>query len=136
MTITEALRAYLIANTTLVGSRIYPKTLPSGATFPAQVYHIIPGGEKVHSMGDDSGLTRTLIQLDHWSEDYSEAEEAAGETKSALRNYVEGDPTQLMGGVGGVWVQAVLIDDENDDYFPEAKLYVYRVMITVWYMDT
>lgn len=135
MTITEALRAHLINNTTLVGSRIYPKTIPQGATMPIQVYHVIPGGEKVHSMGDDSGLTKILIQLDHWSEDYSAAEVAAAETKTALRNYSKGDPTQLMGNAGGVWVQTVLIDDENDDFFPETKLYVYRVFISIWYMD-
>lgn len=48
----------------VVGTRIYPQTLPELPVLPAVVFTMIPGGSVVRGHGEQAGLFRPTVQFD------------------------------------------------------------------------
>lgn len=140
MTIEEAIRTYLggvSAVTALVGSgtsaRIYPQVLPQSPTYPAVVYFVV-SNPVVESHGGNSALAHPRFQIDCWSPDYIQAKTVAMEIRRALQGF-----KGLMGGVGGVEVDAINFEDGSagrDVFDDELQLHGVQMDCIVWHDDT
>lgn len=102
----------------LLGERMYPVTLPQGATLPAVTYSLISGTTEGDSQ-DGPGVSRRRYQFDCWAETYS----AATVVATALATAVSG--TSRIG-------QASFIDNEVDSYEPETQRWRRIVDVMVW----
>lgn len=102
----------------LVGERMYPQTLPQGATLPAVTYSLISGTTEGDSQ-DGPGVSRQRYQFDCWATTYS----AATTLAKALTAAVSG--TQRIG-------QASFVDNEVDGYEAETQRFRRIVDVMVW----
>lgn len=134
MLLEEGLQSYLsgVAGVAaLVGARIYPVALPQEGPYPAVTYERT-GGEVIHAMGQDPGLSSAAMQLTCWGATYSSAKASAAAVRAALQNQLN----VTWGGESGVVVQAAFVEGEKDDgYEPEARLYAVSVACLVWYKE-
>lgn len=132
MHIEEAIYSYLSTYaglTALTSTRIYPGALPQKCTLPAIVYSRI-STPRVHTMGNDPGLASPKFQFDIWAETLLSALGVKAQLKKALQDY-----SGTMGGAGGVTVQAILLDDERQDYEPETKLHNIQMDFIIWHLE-
>ena len=123
MYIEEALVSHIKANGI---SRIYPLVLPQKATFPALTYQKI-AGEYEHSMGGDSGFAYPDYQFVCYAKSYAQAKETADILRKCLQN--------LSAVINGVNIQAVLIENEIDDYEEQTELYSVLLEFRIFYND-
>lgn len=123
MYIEEALISHIKANGI---SRIYPLVLPQKVTYPAVTYQKI-AGEWEHSMGGDSGFTSPDYQFNIYAKSYAEAKDTAKTLRLVLQN--------LSAEIGGMYIQAVLIENEFDDYEQETELYSVLIEFRIFYKD-
>lgn len=124
MTIEQAIYNYLTAAPRSL--TVYPVRLPQDPPLPAVTYtrvatpmiRTIRGG-KVYN---------PVFQFDCWAASYAGAKGLAASVRDALDGF-----SGLMGGVGGVQVQAIYINSEMDDF--EATPGIYRVIVeaTIWH---
>jgi hypothetical protein len=138
-----ALKTFLsqsVAVTALLGSssaiRIYPLVLPQVPVWPCATYQRISGVRDRATLGP-TGTTYARIQFDVWAADtkadgggYLAAKNAA----DAMRKHLDGF-RGLMGSstVGQIFVQAVEIENDRDDYEPDARLYRVGFDVTLWF---
>ena len=54
--------------------------------------------------------------------------------KAALKTALQ-DYSGVMGGAGGVTVQAVILDDEQSYYDPDTKLYSIQMDFIIWHLE-
>jgi hypothetical protein len=105
-----------------VGDRVYPLTLPQGATLPAVVYQLVGGEGPLHSHGDahsgdgaGASFQRSRIQIACWAESARAAELLATEVK------------QVVDGFTGTWgpvpIASALVDTSIDDWRPDVGRY-------------
>jgi len=123
MYIEEALVSHIKANGI---SRIYPLVLPQKATFPAVTYQKIAGTFE-HSMGGDSGFAYPDYQFVCYAKTYTEVKETAKILRLLLQN--------LSAVIGEINIQAVLIENEIDDYEYETELYSVLLEFRIFYTD-
>lgn len=112
MTLNEAIKAYLSSYsglTSLVGKRVYPDTIRQDPKYPAIEYSRI-STDRVHAFCKDTGLTAAVFQFTITAQKRSDCEAVANQLRYALQDY-----SGVMGGVGGVTINAVLIVSEMDD---------------------
>lgn len=102
----------------LVGERMYPQTLPQGATLPAVTYSLISGTTEGDSQ-DGPGVSRRRYQFDCWGATYSDATAVA----TALTTAVSG--TRRIG-------QASFVDNEVDGFEAETQRWRRIVDVMVW----
>ena len=102
----------------LIGERLYPVTLPQGATLPAMTYQVISGATEGDSQSG-AGIPRRRYQFDCWGATYSDAVAVA----LALLTAVNG--TSRIG-------QASFLDNEVDSYEPETQRWRRIVDVMVW----
>lgn len=117
----QEMRLVLLAQpalSALIGERLYPLTLPQGATMPAMTYAVISGNTPGTHSGP--GLSRRRYQFDCWGTTYSSADAVA----TALSDAV----SSKRGVIG----QASLLDNEVDQYDPETKRYRRIVDVMVY----
>lgn len=117
---------------TIVTDRIYPSLLPQKPTLPAIVFQRI-ATQYSHSMGGDSGFVSAVYQFDCYAKSYSEVKKTSREMRIALQNF-----TGKMGESPeqpGIMVQAVLVDNEMDDYEEQTKLYRITMDFTFQYEE-
>lgn len=127
--IESGLRSYLINHPSvgsLVGTRVYPLTLPQGVVLPAITYQQI-SGPREQAYDGPSALAHPRFQLDCWAETYGEAVGLARAVRQALDGY--------QGLMGGVAVRDVVIDNELDGYEPETALWRRTIDVIVWHED-
>lgn len=116
--------------TALVGGssspRIYPNVVPQDAGLPAIAYQRISSRRRaVH--GAQASVARPRVQLTLVAASYSEVKGLAGAVRAALGGYV--------GTAGGVGVQAVLPDDETDEFGSSNGLHVVRQDWMIWHKE-
>jgi hypothetical protein len=102
--------------------RLYPLTLPEGATLPAHVYQVVSDDPLLtHSSAQDHPLytgsryEQTRVQFSTWAGTYDDADQASNELRTAI--------TGARGIWGDVSVESVLPLLSLDDYEPETGLY-------------
>jgi hypothetical protein len=104
----------------LVGTRVYPATLPKDPTLPAVVYHFV-GGNNAPTMGT-SGKQRSRLQINCYGETYSDA--------ITLRKAV----VQTLAGYSGADFQSQILNATGSDGFDAQLLqYVAICEVYVWF---
>lgn len=111
----ESLFAYLVAQSTSAGSRIYPVRLVN-STMPAVTYQRLPLGEVVGSHSGATGQSFAVFQLTAWGSTYAEAKTLADELKRAL----------------AFRFGAMVTADDYDQFDPEAGLYQTIIEVKLW----
>jgi predicted PurR-regulated permease PerM len=132
MFIEEALHTYLKVYSglsALISTRVYPLTVPQSGTLPALAYQSI-STERVHAFQQDTGFASKVMQISSWGATLSSAKAVAAQARAALQNF-----SGTMGGIGGVTVNAVLIESEMDDYDEASKSYVVHQEYEIWYQE-
>jgi hypothetical protein len=120
--INQALVAELKGANTDAGDEIYPAPLPATATLPAVTYQRISRVPDYVYAGDndhgDSGGNESRWQLDLWGKTKVSVEDLAEQVKAHLSGF-----WGVMGGVDGVTVGWVFMENEMDDFDPEPGRY-------------
>ena len=132
MTIETAITRHLTENAGLagvLGGRVYPKRMPQNPTYPTIVYHRISGARE-HSHDGSSGLAHPRFQLDLWAKTHIAAKDLAEKVRAALDGY-----KGVMGGVGGVDVNGVFLEDDDDGYDDDLQVYWWRMDFTLWHSE-
>lgn len=93
-----------------VGSRIYPQSLPQGASFPALTYYRT-SHQSLKSLAGLSGLSQARVSVDCWALNYTDAH--------ALADAIRGNKTNpgldgYRGTVGGVRIQSCFCTNQMD----------------------
>ena len=121
MTLGDGLYAHL-SSVLSVGDRVYPLTLPQGATLPAVVYQLVGGEGPLHSHGDahdgdgaGASFQRSRVQLGCWAESARAAELLAAEVEAAVDGF--------SGAWGSVPIASALVDTAIDDWRPDVGRY-------------
>lgn len=124
--IEDKLVSYLLANSAVnavFAGRIYPMLIPDeNDALPAIVYQLIDT-ERDYSHSGESNLREARLQVTAWATKYKTAK-TSGKTLA--------DALQAWKGVqGAITIETVFIDDENDLYDSDAKLYGLAIDILV-----
>lgn len=115
--------------TALVGTQIYPIVIPQGKTPPMVTFQKI-NGPRVHAMQQDAGMAYPRFQVSCWGMTYKSAKDVAAQVRAALQDF-----KGTMGGVGGVVVSGVFIEDENDLYEPGTQVYHVALDFIIWHLE-
>jgi hypothetical protein len=113
------LRAAMIAApavTALVGQRIAAGILPEGELRPYVTYALVTG-ERIPSMTDSGLMRHARMQVNCWSQSYSEAKQIALAVQSAIE--------------ASALFEVVFIGDQ-DLYDPETNLFYMVLDYSVW----
>lgn len=124
MTIEEGLYDYLSTNvgvSAIVGTRVYPGTLPQNWTKPAISYQRV-SGVRFRNLAGPAGRATPRIQIDCWAESYSGARTLAEAVRSAMDGYA--------GLMGTTTVGSVVLESDIDFYEPDTD--IYRVSMDFW----
>ena len=81
-------------------------------------------------MGTDPGLASPRFQFTIYDTNHKNMLDVKAQIKAALQDY-----SGVMGGAGGVTVQAVILDDENAGYDAETKQYYTDVDYIIWHLE-
>jgi len=134
MILEEALFSHLSGYaglTALVGTRIYLGKAPEGAEKPYVVFQQV-SGPRIHAMGSDPTISQPRYQFTAWAQTLLGAKTVSVQVIAALKNY----KNQLMGGANGVYIQAVLLEnDGTDTYDPDTKLSGNITEFIIWYEE-
>lgn len=101
--------------TALVGTRVYPVTLPQTPVLPAISYQRVSNTEQ----NGTSTLRTTRYQVDCWAVSYSAVQGLAAAVKTALEEWTSGSSVKMTEVI-----------NEIDDYEPDSGLY--RVSIDMY----
>ena len=122
--IEHAVAEYLKTEATVtayVGDHVYFVKAPARAVRDVLPYITVSKVSHLpsHSMGGDSGWINARIQIAAHSKDYMTGKLIIRAIRNLFKDYIEGNPTVLMGGVS--WVQGINVDTETDlfDYDSE-----------------
>ena len=132
MLIEQALYTYLSTYaglTALIGTRIYPNTIPQNGTLPAVAYTKV-SGYRYHSLGGDTGEASPVYQFSVFGSSYSSVKAVTEKIRDALQNY-----TGLMGGASGVTVKAVLMMSQSDGYDQDVNEYYDITEYQIFYKE-
>lgn len=110
----------------LVSTRIYPLALPQNGTYPAVTYFRV-SSPRIRTFGTNLGAS-TRLQVSCWARSYLAAKGVADQVIAALDGF-----SGTLGGVGGVPVLALDLDNETDIYEPETGLYHVPLDFTIWH---
>jgi hypothetical protein len=132
--IEEALYSVLAADETvsgLVGTRIYPLSIPDNAAMPAVVYQRISGAALLTMDGAHS-MTHARFQLNCWSDEYGETRDLSDAVRQCLDGY--------SGDVGNVSVLGVFVEGEIDlgEIVPDvetSKRHAKALDFFMWYRE-
>lgn len=127
-TIEESQYAYLVAQSTAAGARIYPNVIPQDATLPAIAYQRI-SGPRVMKHSGASGLTFARMQYSCTAASYSAAKALLHQVRAALNGY-----TGTM-GTGGVKVEHCVVKNEVDGYNEVSDKAVARLDVQFLYIE-
>jgi hypothetical protein len=120
----------LLAGNTAAECKVYPQSIPQGTPLPAiRVYQ--SGGGPLYADDGETGLFNPRVITEVYAKDYGAAKDLARQCRGVLSGY--------HGTLNGVDVQAIFLDDEQDDREggSNAAEYVYIVSQTyqIWHGD-
>ena len=127
LTIDDAVYSYFSAVagvTAVIGDRIYPTTLPLGATLPAIVYHQI-SGPREYPLGSSAGPVHARIQFDAYGTTAKAAKQAVDAIEAALSGFA--------GSYSGLTVHGAWVDNELTNYDAVPLVYHRLLDVTVLY---
>jgi len=134
MSLAGGLYTYLKAQTAItdvVGSRIHPLVLPQSPTYPAITYSIDGLSQRTTLDGVQQGIVRADIQIDAWADEgtggHKQAHDLAVLILAALKN--------LKGSMGGVTVQSLTRDNQDDFYENTVDAYRNSISFTCWHTE-
>lgn len=111
----------------LIGTRVYPVTIPQNPVFPVITYQRISRLD-VASQDGPSALARGRIQVDVWAKTYDQAAAVGAAVRRRLNGYrgpVEGQED----------VQGIRLETNRDEYDPEALLFRHSADFYVWHEE-
>ncbi len=117
MTISQALRAFLLARPSivaLVGARIYPQILPQKPTYPAITY-AQASGVRLRILEGPAGRARPRISINSWADTHETMDAVADAVRAALDGYA--------GPMGDLNVGSVVLDNEFETFEEEARMH-------------
>jgi hypothetical protein len=117
MTISEALRAFLLAQPSiaaLVGTRIYPQVLPQKPAYPAITYAQV-SGIRVRGLDGPTGRARPRIAVNSWGASHREMDAVASAVRAALDGYA--------GPMGDLVVDSAVLDNEIEFFEEDAGVH-------------
>jgi hypothetical protein len=106
----------------LVGTRVYPVTLPQTVTLPAVSYLRVLA-QHSHTYEGPCDLARARIQIDAWAAAYGQAKAVAEAIRHALAHFQDAT------------VQAALATTERDLYEPDVRTYRVSSDWFVWFSE-
>lgn len=102
----------------LVGSRIYPLTMPQDATLPCVTYQRV-SGIRHSAMGQDTGLATVRLSFSCWAATYASAKAVAKQLRLALQRCA----STIGSGANTATGVASFIETDIDDYEPDTGYY-------------
>ncbi len=132
MIIEDALYSYLSTYpglTALISDRVYPLKRPQKIKSPALTYQKI-SCPRLHTFGNDPGMATPRFQFSCFAEDYNTVKNIAEQVRFALQDY-----SGTMGGVDGVIVGAVNLEDEVDLYEEDAEIFRVDLDFIIWHKE-
>ncbi|QQS08676.1 MAG: DUF3168 domain-containing protein [Phycisphaerales bacterium] len=129
MTIEAELFQFLTTNAALSGllaDRLYPKQLPQNPIYPAIVYHRISGARD-YSHDGSGNRAEPRFQFDCYDRTHVGAKALAEGLRLALSGY--------RGPMGTVDVQSAFLEDDDDGYDDDMKVYWYRMDFAIAHVE-
>ena len=110
--------------TSLIGTRIYPRTLPQRHTLPALTYRLVSAPRELHHEGAEA-VVEARVQTTSHAATYSAVKGLQGAVQTAMDGLAPGT-------YGGVVVEKAYTEDGPDGHDPqtETELAVTDVLIT------
>jgi len=126
--IEEALYSKLVSDAG-VSTRIYPNVVPQDIALPAVAYQRI---STVRDMAHDGplGIAHVRFQLTISAASYTSARAVANAIRTALDGF-----SGLMGGVGGVTVEASFVENDSDGYNQAGGEQVVRLDVLIIHQE-
>lgn len=106
----------------LVGTRMYPNVMPSGATLPCIVYDE-ENTETVVRAGGDTGLRTGQYMLHYWATSYSAVKAGKAAVLAAINGYQGGS------------VDRIEVNGMRDDYEPATQYYRQIIEFEIRYSE-
>ena len=123
--IEQALRRWLLDNTTLAGNRVRPTFRPQSETDPSLTYSRITG-PRDNTHDGPSGLASGIFQVDCWAQDYLVTKQ--------LR-----DEVILIGGykgtLEGTFISGVFVEGESDNYDQDTGWFQIAIDLKILYKE-
>lgn len=116
------LRAYILADSTvagLIGTRLYPITMPQKPTLPAVTYQVV-SATRQPTMDHNDNLPMTRVQIDCWALSFFDAMAVDDAIRTLFHDFAR---SEIGGGSPSVLVAGVFAEDERHDYEPDTFLY-------------
>ena len=108
---------------TIIGTRIYPDTLPQNVTYPAATYQYVDEDE-IDTFEQPNTLISPTYQFDSYATTRAVADSIADQLRLAFKNY-----SGVMGGTGGVTVSGVELISRNTSTETDRNETIYRTII-------
>lgn len=109
----------------LIGSKMYPGKLPQKPEMPALTYNRISSGQDYELEGAEVGVRPARFDINCWDDGYEGMLALGAAVRASLSGY--------MGPMGADTVQAILIEDEHDDYEADTQLWRRIIDFVIWY---
>ena len=124
--------AKLVTDDGKIQNRVYPVVKPQDASvFPVVVYNRI-STERPHThSARSSGLGVARVQLRVWAKTYADARTTVEDLRRVLDGYVGNVVVKST----TFEIQAILAEDERDDYDEETRLFGILFDVRVWYTE-
>lgn len=110
MSFRSDLRTFLLADgaiSGLIGTRLYPRTLPQKPVLPAATEQVI-SGDREYAMDGPTGRAKPRVQYDFYALTALEADELFDAFEARLSGF--------QGVVGGHTIQGAFLEAERDGY--------------------
>jgi len=107
----------------IIGTRIYPDTLPQNVAYPAATYQYVDDDE-IDTFEQPNTLISPTYQFDSYAKTRAVADSIADQLRLAFKNY-----SGVMGGTGGVTVSGVELVSRNTSTETDRNETIYRTII-------